>query len=199
MVSLSDPRFVVEVDPVPVSVGDGVDITVGDVVRRRGGSLGDDERSRDRAREMQKISRGRYAESRARRAQEKRESAAVIMGEVADGLDAAKAASGRNQSVARMADDIVRLMAGLILNGGPQFAPATGQEASNMAKQWASIAHQLRSGRAMDKLVDTTAKDPSDEVVRFLQAAKQRIEAGVVPGQVRQINGGDDDGEDIDE
>ena len=149
----------------------------------------------ERARELQKLSRGKYREARKLRDDQARAVAAEILDQTKTNMDIA-AQRAKAASIPKMADDIVRLMAAAVLNGGPQFSPVTGKEATEMAKHWASIRQTYKAGAAMDKLVDTTAKDSTEDVVRHLHDLRQRIEARQAqPGQVRQTVHLEDDDE----
>jgi hypothetical protein len=140
----------------------------------------------ERARELQKKSRGPYREARKLRDEQARETAAEILENTKANMEVA-AQRAKQASIPKMADDIVRLMAAAVLTGGPQFSPVTGKEATEMAKHWATIRQTYKTGAAMDKLVETTAKDTTEDVVRHLNDLRQRIEArSAQPGNVRQ-------------
>lgn len=168
------------------------------VVRR----LRDTEAGKALAREMQQKSRGKYREARALRSAEARDAAADILEEVKTGLQIATSRAP-NASITRMADDIVRMMASLVLRGGELFTPVNGKEATEMAKHWAGIASQHRLGKAAHLIDASSREDPTAAAIQgvkeLMEKAKRRQNTPATPiiaGQTIQIDG---DGEpDID-
>jgi hypothetical protein len=191
-----EPLTVNEADPDPELGFSLVEGKNGGTLQR----LTDDENGRARAAALQEKSRGKYREARQLRAQRSSEEASEILDTVKDALTLS-ADGGRPTSIPKMSDDIVRMMGGLIRNGGPMFAPTSAKEASDIAKQWASIGASYRTGRAMDKVTETIGTpvgDPASEVLKAMaeQATRLRMNAaarGAQPGQVRQILDADDD------
>lgn len=163
--------------------------------------LKDDEESRQRARDMQAKSRGKYREARALRSQEAKEEAANILATVGEAMETAKNQSLFTGPIDKTADHIVRMMANLILSGGPMFVPTTAKEASEMAKQWASIGASYRAAKVAAKVLETSSTesltaDVASKLAELKTRAEARVADPVKPGKTRQIiegEGNDDD------
>lgn len=162
--------------------------------------LKDDEESRQRARDMQAKSRGKYREARALRSQEAKEEAANILATVGEAMETAKNQSLFTGPIDKTADHIVRMMANLILSGGPMFVPTTAKEASEMAKQWASIGASYRAAKVAAKVLETSSTesltaDVASKLAELKTRAEARVADPVKPGKTRQIieSGGNDD------
>lgn len=154
--------------------------------------LKDDEESRQRAREMQAKSRGKYREARALRSQEAKEEAANILATVGEAMETAKNQSLFTGPIDKTADHIVRMMANLILSGGPMFVPTTAKEASEMAKQWASIGASYRAAKVQQKVLETSSTeslmaDVASKLAELKTRAEARVADPVKPGRVRRV------------
>jgi hypothetical protein len=158
--------------------------------------LDETEAARTKAANMQQRSRGKYRENRIRQSEEGRQAAAEIVDTVADAMGIVQNIT--TGPIDKMADQIVRMNGNLILNGGPMFAPTSAREASDMAKQWATIANQYRTSAAAKKLMDTTSKDVSGDVLSRLtelatNAQTRAAASKAKAGQVHQIVDDEDD------
>lgn len=88
-----------------------------------------------------------------------------------------------NGRLETIADKAVRRNLSLILNGGEQWLPKNGKEAVEMARACAAIAAQYRTGRAAEKIIDTTgteqiAGEVRDRLLELAARAKARSDGG---------------------
>lgn len=164
--------------------------------------LKDTEAGKERARQMQERSRGKYREARALRSQEAKEEAANILATVGEAMETAKNQSLFTGPIDKTADHIVRMMANLILSGGPMFVPTTAKEASEMAKQWASIGASYRAAKVAAKVLETSSTesltaDVASKLAELKTRAEARVADPVKPGKVRQVATDGDDDDDV--